>query len=191
MPGGAIAASRSRPATIVHGRRVPGSIPVRVNASAGPRSWAISPLCGAHRHRLGNAGQPRHCRGGRGCVLHPDAARQRRVGRGHAHVEAKAVEQVAERHHEAARQQQHVEQQGADRSDPENPQRGSAGLSDEAARSERDGVHRRVCDSPSPLSNDQDEAKMAVTPRGTATAIDRRATPGVIRTNTSAVSYRH
>ena len=64
----------------------------------------------------------------------------------------------------------------------------AARLTGETARGEGDRPHRRLSANTSPLSSDHEDAKIAATPSGTAIAIDRSATPGVMRTKTSAVS---
>ena len=110
------------------------------------------------------------------------------VGGGHPDVESIAIEQVAERHDQAPREQEHVEQQGADGGDAEDAQRRTARLTDQTSRRESECVHRRVRRNISRRSNVHDEANVAATPSGTANAIERRAIAGVMRTNTSEVS---
>ena len=109
-----------------------------------------------------------------------------------AHVEAGAVEQVAKRHDQPARQQQHVEQQRADGGDAEDrraPARagcrtrlragetrsGVSSAGQRRARSRRSSVH--------------DEASVASdAERHRDRRRDCSATRGVMRTKTSAVS---
>ncbi len=191
MPGGAIAASRSRPATIVHGRRVPGSIPVRVKASAGPRSWAISPLA----VRIGTASE---MPGNLATAAAAAVASFIRMPPGNG--ESVAVTRTSKPR--LSSKSPNDTTRPRDSSSMSNSRAPTAAIP-RIPSEVRPGCRMRLraanamvfigasATAPSPLSNDQDEAKMAVTPRGTATAIDRRATPGVIRTNTSAVSYRH
>ena len=69
--------------------------------------------------------------------------KRRGVGSHHANIESDTVEQIAERHDEPAREQQHVEQQRADRGNPENAERRPTGLAGEASGRERQGLHRR------------------------------------------------
>jgi len=92
---------------------------------------------------------------------------------GHAHVKADAVEPVGQRHHQAARQQQHVEQKGADRGHPQNRQHRSSGLPHETPPGERDRGHRRNRVNTSRRSDNQADATAAARPSGTAYATDR------------------
>ena len=66
-----------------------------------------------------------------GRVVNTRPGEERRVGGQDADVESGAVEQIAERQHEPARQEQHVEQQRADRGDAEDCQRGARRLPDD------------------------------------------------------------
>ena len=100
-----------------------------------------------------------------------------------------AIEQIAERHDQPARQQQHVEQQRADGGNAEDAERGAAGLADEASRRESERVHRRVSRNISRRSSVHDEASVASdAERHGDIAIDRSAIRGVMRTKTSEVS---
>src|SRR5262249_42491644 len=128
-------------------------------------------------------------------VWHTRSADAHTVGRKNPHVEPGAVEQLAKRDRETAREEQHVEQQRADGGDAEDADQRSSGLTNEAARGEDEGArrhsrraHRLVTEKTSRRSSVQEEATAARTPSGTAIATDRRAIQGVTRTNTSAVS---
>ena len=70
------------------------------------------------------------------------AGERRRIGGEHADVEAGAVEQVAERQHQPARQQQHVEEQRADGGDAEDAEQRRAGCRTRLSQAKRRRAHR-------------------------------------------------
>ena len=80
----------------------------------------------------------------RGRVGQERAGERRRVGGQDADVEPGAIQEIAKRQHQAARQQQHVEQQRADCSDAENRQRAPRRLADQGEPGKRQ--HRWVND---------------------------------------------
>ena len=89
---------------------------------------------------------------------------------------------------ETARQQQHVEEQRGRGRHPDDPEHGARGLTNQAAPREGQRLHRRARERTLRRSSTQDAPRLASAPSGTAIAIDRSATDGVIRTKTSAVS---
>ena len=181
--------ARSRPSTMVHGRRVDASA---AKKEIEERSSAVRrrDFCVAkhQRHRFGHLGQRRDCGGDlRGASNARPAAGQRLRG-SDADRKPDLLEEVLHREHETPRQQQHVEEQRAHRGNTDNPENGPCRLTNQAAPRENEDVHRRARDSKSRRNSTQDAATLASAPSGTANPTHRRATSGVIRTNTSAVS---
>ena len=184
------AATRSEPAVSVQGRRIRASAAISDKTIARP--WAD---VSASTSRTGTASSTS---GRASSVLAIPAAWARRgppTGAGSVAVTLTSNPTLssrgAERDYKAVREQQHVEEKGPDGGDTQDPDPGAPRLTDEAPGSKRERPHRRVKENASRRSSVHDAATAAATPRGTAIAIDRSAIVGVIRTNTSAVSYRH
>ena len=106
----------------------------------------------------------------------------------HADIEAGSIEQVAHRDDQALRQQQHVEEERANRRHAEHTEGGACRLTHEASPCEPERVHRRARRSALRRSSAHDAATVATAPRGTAIARQSAATSGVMRTKISAVS---
>ena len=87
--------------------------------------------------------QGRKLSGDRRGVRQPRSAERRRFSGHHPNIESHAVEQIAERHDQAARKQQHVEQQRADCGNPEDAERRPSRLAGEASGREHQRFHRR------------------------------------------------
>ena len=111
-----------------------------------------------------------------------------RLGGEDADVEPERIEQLAHRHEQATREQQHVEHQRAGRGDAQDAERGPAATTEERAPGEGEGPHRRTSFSVLLLTSAHDASTLAAIPSGRATAIDRHAMDGVTRTKISDVS---
>ena len=120
-------------------------------------------------------------------IVHPQTI-TRQLVRAHADIPSPAVEQVLHRDDESSRQQQHVEEQRADRCDAENAERGARRLPHEASPRKPERVHRRASLRPPRRRSAHDATTVAEAPSGTAIATQVSATSLVMRTKTSAVS---
>ena len=112
----------------------------------------------------------------------------RQLAGGDANVPAGSLEEIAHRDDEPLRQQEHVEEQRADRGDAEHAERRPRRLAHQAPPRKSHRVHRLASRSPLRRSSAHDATTVAEAPSGTAIAVEVSATSRVMRTKTSAVS---
>ena len=117
--------------------------------------------------------------------------KRRRLSGGHAHVVADLPEQAAHRDDQAAREQQHVEEQRAGGGDARHAQNRASRLPNETPYRKRECAHRLARFITLLRSSVQEDTRLARIPRGIETSTHRTAIRGVMRTKMSAVSYRH